>query len=104
MRSPEKFVEELELLFRKGVTFFHFSDDSFTVNEKRVIEICKRIIEKNLKIAWYAISRVDHVDEEMLHWMRRAGCIQISYGVESGSGGPHAGWREGQRGDPVRHL
>jgi len=87
LRSPEKFVEELELLFRKGVTFFYFSDDTFTINAKRVIEICKGIIEKNLKIAWYAISRVDHhVDEEMLYWMRRAGCIQISYGVESGSG------------------
>ncbi len=84
-RSPEKFVEELELLIRKGVTFFYFSDDTFTLNPKRVIEICKRIIEKNLKIAWYAISRVDHVDEEMLYWMRRAGCIQISFGVESGS-------------------
>ena len=87
LRSPEKFVEELELLFRKGVTFFYFSDDTFTINAKRVIEICKGIIEKNLKIAWHAISRVDHhVDEEMLYWMRRAGCIQISYGVESGSG------------------
>jgi tetratricopeptide (TPR) repeat protein len=28
---------------------------------------------------------VDAVDEEVLAWMRRAGCIQISYGVESGS-------------------
>ena len=84
-RSPENFVEELEMLFRKGVTFFYFSDDTFTLDPKRVVEICKRIIEKNLKIAWYAISRADHVDEEMLYWMRRAGCIQISYGVESGS-------------------
>ncbi len=84
-RSPESFVEEVELLFRKGLSFFYFSDDTFTMKPERVIEICKRIIEKNLKIAWYAISRVDHVDKEMLYWMRRAGCIQISYGVESGS-------------------
>jgi radical SAM superfamily enzyme YgiQ (UPF0313 family) len=84
-RSPEKFVQELETLFRKGVGFFYFSDDTFTMNSERVIEICKRIIEKNLRISWYAISRVDYVDEEMLFWMRRAGCIQISYGVESGS-------------------
>ena len=84
-RSPQNFLEELELLFRKGVTFFYFSDDTFTLDQKRVIDICKRIIEKNLKIAWYAISRADHVDEEMLYWMRSAGCIQISYGVESGS-------------------
>jgi len=84
-RSPRKFVQELETLFRKGVSFFYFSDDTFTLRPERVIEICKGIIERNLRISWYAISRVDHVEEETLYWMRRAGCIQISYGVESGS-------------------
>jgi anaerobic magnesium-protoporphyrin IX monomethyl ester cyclase len=84
-RSPENFVEELELLYQKGIRFFYISDDTFTTNKKRVIEICRMIIEKDLMITWFAISRVDHVDEEILYWMRKAGCIQISYGVESGS-------------------
>ncbi len=84
-RSPENFVKELEYLCAKGITFFYISDDAFTINKKRVVEICKKIIKRNLKITWFAISRVDHVDEEILYWMRKAGCIQISYGVESGS-------------------
>ncbi|MFC1822703.1 radical SAM protein [Thermodesulfobacteriota bacterium] len=84
-RRPEQFVRELELLYDKSIRFFYFSDDTFTIDRKRVIAICKRIIEKSLKIGWYAISRVNYVDEEMLYWMRKAGCIQISYGVESGS-------------------
>ena len=84
-RSPENFVEELELLHNKGISFFYFSDDTFTTNKKRVVEICKQIIAKGLEITWFAISRVDHVDDEILYWMRKAGCIQISYGVESGS-------------------
>jgi len=84
-RSPEHFVEELEILYRKGITFFYVSDDTFTLKKDRVIEICKRIIEKALQIAWYAISRVNCIDEEILYWMRKAGCVQISYGVESGS-------------------
>lgn len=83
--SPEYFVEQLELLYRKGITFFYVSDDTFTMRSDRVIQICKKIIEKDLKITWFAISRVNFVDEEMLYWMRKAGCIQISYGVESGS-------------------
>ena len=83
--SPDYFVQQLELLYRKGVKFFFFSDDTFTIKEKRVIEICKKIIERNLNINWAAISRVNYVSEEMLFWMRKAGCIQISYGVESGS-------------------
>jgi len=83
--SVDYFVEELEILYKKGINFFYFSDDTFSVNKKRVIEICKKILEKNLRIAWNAISRVNYMSEEVLSWMRRAGCIQISYGIESGS-------------------
>ena len=83
--SAAYFLDELERLYQKGITFFYISDDTFTVDKRRVIEICKKILEKNLKITWVAISRVDYVNEEMLCWMRKAGCIQISYGVESGS-------------------
>jgi len=83
--SVEYFVGQLERLARKGVHFFYVSDDTFTLHKKRVIEICKKIIDFGLLIHWAAISRADCVDEEVLRWMRKAGCIQISYGVESGS-------------------
>lgn len=84
-RSPGHFVHEIELLYRRGITFFYVADDTFTVNKDRVIEICRLIMKRDIRISWYAISRVDHVDEDILFWMRRAGCVQISYGVESGS-------------------
>jgi len=83
--SVDYFVEELELLYKKGINFFYFSDDTFSVNKKRVIQICKKILKKNLRITWNAISRVNYMSEEVLSWMRKAGCIQISYGIESGS-------------------
>ena len=83
--SPRYFVDQLEKLFNKGVNFFYVSDDTFTLDKERVINICKLIIDRNLPITWQAISRVSHVDEDILYWMRKAGCIQISYGVESGS-------------------
>lgn len=83
--SPAYFVDMLQKLYEKGVTFFLFSDDTFTLKPERVIEICRTIISRGLKISWFAISRVNCVDEDMLTWMRRAGCIQVSYGIESGS-------------------
>ena len=83
--SPRYFVEQLTRLYNRGITFFYFSDDTFMLKKKRVIEICQKIIDQELKISWFAISRVDLVDEEVLVWMRKAGCTQISYGVESGS-------------------
>lgn len=83
--SPDYFVDQLELLYKKGITFFYFSDDNFTLRKDRVIEICKKILQRQLQITWVAISRVNYVSEEILYWMRKAGCVQISYGVESGS-------------------
>ena len=83
--SSEYFVKQLEYLYKQGTRFFYFSDDTFLINRPRVIDICRKIIERNLKISWFAISRVDLVDKEVLYWMRLAGCTQISYGVESGS-------------------
>ena len=83
--SPDYFVEQLELLYAGGIRFFYVSDDTFTINRNRVIEICRKILQKQMDIHWAAISRVDMIDEDVLYWMRKAGCIQISYGVESGS-------------------
>lgn len=83
--SPAYFVDQMERLYNRGVTFFFVSDDTFTLKKGRVIEICRQIIRRRMPITWAAISRVDTVDGEVLYWMRKAGCVQISYGVESGS-------------------
>ncbi len=83
--STDYFVGQIRRLYRRGVRFFFVSDDTFTLNKGRVIDICRRLVGLGLDIGWAAISRVDTVDEAVLRWMRRAGCIQISYGVESGS-------------------
>lgn len=83
--SAAYFVDQIELLVQKGITFFFVSDDTFTLKKKRVMEICRLILERNLVISWAAISHVHYVDAEILYRMRLAGCIQISYGLESGS-------------------
>ena len=60
-------------------------DDLFTIQRKRVLEVCKEIVARNLSFEWTCESRVDTVDFEMLRWLRRAGCVKIYYGLESGS-------------------
>ena len=83
--SATYFVKQLALLYEKGICFFFFGDDTFTLNKKRVMRICQKISEQGLNIRWAAISRVNFIDAELLAAMRKAGCIRISYGVESGS-------------------
>jgi radical SAM superfamily enzyme YgiQ (UPF0313 family) len=83
--SSSYFVEQLQRLYIKGVRHFFFCDDTFTLKKELVIDICKNIIVRRLNITWVAISKVTCVDEDVLGWMRKAGCTQISYGIESGS-------------------
>lgn len=83
VRSAENIVEELEYLGRLGITNIHMYADLFTVNRDHVIDLCKLIIERGIKIKWTCNSRVDYVDEEMLTLMGQAGCWLISWGIES---------------------
>jgi radical SAM superfamily enzyme YgiQ (UPF0313 family) len=83
--SPDYFVEQLALLNQKGISFFYFSDDTFMYKKSRVRDICQKIIDRKLNITWVAIARVNHVQADILTCMRLAGCIQISFGIESGS-------------------
>lgn len=82
--SPGYFADQMETLQGRGVSFFYVSDDTFTLKPEITIQVCKEIIRRGLRVSWAAISRVDLVDEDVLAWMRRAGCTQISYGVEHG--------------------
>jgi len=85
-RSPENVVAEMEEVWnRYKIPNFFISDDLFTLNRKRVMAICQLILERDLKLTWTCLSRVNTVDAEMLALMKKAGCYLISYGLESGS-------------------
>ncbi len=43
------------------------------------------LIEEKLDLTWVCNARVDMVDEEVLNLMAKAGCRQISYGIETGN-------------------
>jgi radical SAM superfamily enzyme YgiQ (UPF0313 family) len=83
-RSGENVRMELEHLKRRyGIDGFAVVDDNFIINKKMVREICRAVESLNLK--WSALSRVDTVDYELLECLHDAGCIELKFGVESGS-------------------
>lgn len=86
IRSVKSVINEIEYLYKKfDIRIFSFSDDVFTLRRERTVEICKKIIDKDLNILWTCNTRVDLVDDKLLKLMKESGCIRISYGVESGS-------------------
>ena len=85
-RSADNIIFEIEHIIKNyhfdGVGFF---DDVFTMNKNRVIEFCQKIIGKKLEIKWWCEARANTIDEEMVGWMKKAGCEHISMAIESGS-------------------
>ena len=67
-----------------GVREISFEDDTFITFKKRLVTICQGMIDLKMNISWTCLGRVNGVDKETLELMRRAGCWQISFGIESG--------------------
>lgn len=84
-RSAANVVDELEACTRLGIRDFLFYDDTFTVDKRRVLDICQGIRERKLSIAFDIRTRIDTINEEIIRALKRAGCLGIHYGVESGS-------------------
>jgi len=84
-RSAENVLDELqEIRDSFGAEIVYFHDDLFTTDKKRVIAICRGMIERGIRMSWLCTARVDTIDEEMLEWMKRAGCRSVHFGIESG--------------------
>jgi radical SAM superfamily enzyme YgiQ (UPF0313 family) len=83
-RTPELIVAELKHCIENfGLKHFSIVDDVFTLNHKIMRVFCELV--KPLKITWTCLARADHMDLEMIQLIKKAGCIMVSYGVESGS-------------------
>jgi len=84
--SPASVVAQMEALInRYGVNAIAFQDDNFTFDKERAIGICNEIIRRKLKINWVIQARADCLDREILESLKKAGCVYIGVGVESGS-------------------
>jgi len=85
-RSAKNVVDEIQWIVKTyGISHFYLNDDTFSLDNNRVIDICKEIINRKLDIKWFCETRVDLVSQEMFNWMKKAGCYYVSFGVESGS-------------------
>jgi radical SAM superfamily enzyme YgiQ (UPF0313 family) len=84
--SAEYVVRQMtELYHRYGIREFSFEDDTFITFKTRLQDICQQLIELGLDISWTCLGRVNHVTADNLLLMKKAGCWQISFGIESGS-------------------
>jgi len=82
-RSVKNIVTELEEIIDKYNTKqLRICDDNLTTNRKRCIELCKEI--EKFSIAWRCSVRVESLTPEICEAIAKAGCKEVSIGIESG--------------------
>ena len=85
--STERIIENLDVLINKyGQTSITFYDDIFSVNKKRVIDLCDGIVSSGLhkKCSFAVQTRADSVHEDLLPAMVKANFKTIGMGMETG--------------------
>lgn len=85
-RPAAKVVDEIiHLRDTYGIREIQFYDDTFTVMKKNVLEFCRLMEEKKVGVTFSCFARTDCFNEEMAGALKKAGCHQVMFGVESGS-------------------
>jgi anaerobic magnesium-protoporphyrin IX monomethyl ester cyclase len=94
-RPAESVIAEMREIVALGYDHVWMSDDLFTLNYQRTMDLCREIEAARLPLTWECLSRVTHVDYELFSAMRRAGCKRIFFGIESGDEGVLKEMRKG---------
>ena len=85
-RSIENVIGEIhELKEKYSVKNVTFMDDSFTLHRNRVRELCLAMIENGMGVTWSCLTRANMISDEMITIMKKAGCVKVDIGIESGN-------------------
>jgi radical SAM superfamily enzyme YgiQ (UPF0313 family) len=86
-RAARSILDEVaELYYNKGVDVFWFLDSLVNGNLNELRAFCKGVIAREMKIHWTGYARHDkRMDLDYYKDLSASGCINLSYGIESGS-------------------
>ena len=86
-RSPGNIVDEVEQIAGLGYDRVWFADDCFTLNREHLARVCDLLVQRRVEVGWECLSRVDTLNVDVAEDMKRAGCVRVFFGIESGNDG-----------------
>ena len=86
-RSVNNVVDEIEYMTKKfpDMSSVWIHDDSFFLDNNRVIEICNEIVIRGIKIEFICSGRMKPLKQQMITAMEKAGFTHVLFGLESGA-------------------
>lgn len=88
-KSAARMADDWEAYARDlGVETIACLDSLFTMPKPRLLEFCRLLIDRGVRVRWVCYARADDLaDEEAVILMKRAGAAQVQIGIESGNDG-----------------
>jgi anaerobic magnesium-protoporphyrin IX monomethyl ester cyclase len=86
-RSVKNVVDEIEYMAKqfREMDSVWIHDDSFMLNNQRVIEFCEEVISRGIRKKFICSGRMKPVSRPMIQAMERAGFQNVLFGLESGA-------------------
>ncbi len=85
-REVDEVVEEIrQLTQEQGLDYIYFVDDIFNYPASYGEALCREMIRSRVNVKWSAFVNPGFLDEDLLKWMKEAGCVGIEFGSDSGS-------------------
>ncbi len=82
-RNPQDISHEMQILSRLGFKFVNLYDN-INMDRDFAIKLCREIEDSNIDLHWGCELRADRISVELARALKRAGCVIIATGVESG--------------------
>jgi radical SAM superfamily enzyme YgiQ (UPF0313 family) len=86
LRKVEEVAREIEQLTQEeGLDYIYFVDDIFNYPPSYTESLCREMVRHRINVRWSAFVNPGFLSEELLKWMKEAGCVGIEFGTDSGS-------------------
>ena len=84
LRSPENLVEEIAKVKKDyGLKTVFFDDDTFATSKEWLIQFAE-LYRKSVGVPFCCGINVKLLDKDRVNLLKQAGCIRVSFGIESG--------------------
>lgn len=84
--SAEYVMEMVKILYeRHGIREIMFADDTMLAFRERTLEFAELLARANMNLRWECMARVIDADSELYTALKKSGCFEISFGIESAS-------------------
>jgi radical SAM superfamily enzyme YgiQ (UPF0313 family) len=85
VRDPELLGQDIELITKRHDARA-FCLESDVIHPLHLSQLANTIVRRGLDIRWHGVAKVERsMDQALFHNLRRAGCVRLFIGLESGS-------------------